>query len=58
MIPGQYTVEAGQASTGSVVNWFKRHFAGEAAAEAESAASTSTTCSANGRPRCPSGRRA
>ena len=35
MIPGQYTVEAGQASTGSVVKWFKRHFAGEAAAEAE-----------------------
>ena len=34
MIPGQYTVEAGQASTGSVVNWFKRHFAGEAAEEA------------------------
>jgi FGGY-family pentulose kinase len=35
MIPGQYTVEAGQASTGSIVNWFKRHFAGEAAAEAQ-----------------------
>jgi FGGY-family pentulose kinase len=34
MIPGQYTVEAGQASTGSVVAWFKRHFAGAAAEEA------------------------
>lgn len=27
MIPGQYTVEAGQASTGSVVRWFKDRFA-------------------------------
>ena len=35
MIPGQYTVEAGQASTGSVVAWFKNHFAGDAVAEAE-----------------------
>jgi len=35
MIPGQYTVEAGQASTGSVVAWFKNRFAGEAAAEAK-----------------------
>ena len=35
MIPGQYTVEAGQASTGSVVAWFKNQFAGDAAAEAE-----------------------
>jgi ribulokinase len=34
MIPGQYTVEAGQASTGSVVAWFKNQFAGDAAAEA------------------------
>jgi ribulose kinase len=34
MIPGQYTVETGQASTGSVVAWFKNRFAGEAAAEA------------------------
>ena len=36
MIPGQYTVEAGQASTGSIVAWFKNQFAGDAAAEAES----------------------
>jgi FGGY-family pentulose kinase len=35
MIPGQYTVEAGQVSTGSVVNWFKTNFAGDAAAEAK-----------------------
>jgi FGGY-family pentulose kinase len=35
LIPGQYTIEAGQASTGSVVAWFKDHFAGTAVAEAE-----------------------
>jgi FGGY-family pentulose kinase len=35
MIPGQYTIEAGQVSTGSVVAWFKNHFAGDIAAEAE-----------------------
>ncbi|MDQ6920396.1 MAG: FGGY family carbohydrate kinase, partial [Candidatus Dormibacteraeota bacterium] len=35
MIPGQYTVEAGQASTGSVVAWFKNNFSGQAVAEAE-----------------------
>jgi FGGY-family pentulose kinase len=35
MIPGQYTVEAGQASTGTVVAWFKNHFAGDAIREAE-----------------------
>lgn len=35
LIAGQYTVEAGQASTGSMVAWFKRHFAGEAHAEAQ-----------------------
>jgi FGGY-family pentulose kinase len=34
MIPGQYTVEAGQASTGTVVAWFKNHFAGDAISEA------------------------
>lgn len=34
MIPGRYTIEAGQVSTGSVVAWFKDHFAGEAADEA------------------------
>ncbi len=35
MIPGEYTVEAGQASTGSVVAWFKNRFAGDARSEAE-----------------------
>jgi FGGY-family pentulose kinase len=35
MIPGQYTVEAGQTSTGSIVAWFKNQFAGDAAAEAK-----------------------
>ena len=35
LIPGQYSVEAGQASTGSIVAWFKNQFAGDAAAEAE-----------------------
>jgi FGGY-family pentulose kinase len=35
MIPGQYTVEAGQVSTGSVIAWFKNNFAGDAVVEAE-----------------------
>ena len=35
ILPGQYTVEAGQASTGSVVAWFKNNFAGAAVAEAD-----------------------
>jgi FGGY-family pentulose kinase len=35
MIRGQYTIEAGQASTGTVVAWFKNQFAGNVAAEAE-----------------------
>ena len=35
MIRGQYTVEAGQVSTGSVVAWFKNSLAGDARAEAE-----------------------
>lgn len=34
MIPGQYTVEAGQVSTGSVVAWFKNQFATRAREEA------------------------
>lgn len=34
MIPGQYTIEAGQVSTGSIVAWFKNSFAGDAATEA------------------------
>ena len=35
VVPGQYTVEGGQASTGSVVKWFKDHLAKESTAEAE-----------------------
>ncbi len=35
MIPRQYTIEAGQVSTGTVVAWFKNHFAGNAVVEAE-----------------------
>lgn len=35
LIPGQYTIEAGQASTGSVIAWFRNQLAGGAVAEAE-----------------------
>ena len=35
MIPGQYTVEAGQVSTGSIVAWFKNRFAKHANEEAQ-----------------------
>lgn len=35
MLPGTYTLEAGQASTGSILSWFKNRFGGEYAAEAE-----------------------
>lgn len=35
LIPGLYTVEAGQASTGSIVAWFKNQLAGGVLAEAE-----------------------
>lgn len=35
IVPGQYTVEAGQASTGSIVAWFKNQFASDAAAKAK-----------------------
>jgi FGGY-family pentulose kinase len=35
LVPGQYTVEAGQVSTGSVVAWFKNHFAGDALIQAK-----------------------
>jgi FGGY-family pentulose kinase len=35
MIPGQYTIEAGQSSTGSVIAWFKDNFCGDAIAEAQ-----------------------
>lgn len=35
VLPGQYTVEGGQVSTGSVVAWFKNRFAGNEAEEAQ-----------------------
>jgi FGGY-family pentulose kinase len=35
VVPGQYSVEGGQVSTGSVVKWFKDNFAKRAGAEAE-----------------------
>ncbi len=34
IVPGQYSVEGGQVSTGSIVAWFKNQFASEAAAKA------------------------
>ncbi|MBV9004343.1 MAG: hypothetical protein JO181_06760 [Solirubrobacterales bacterium] len=35
VVPGQYTVEGGQVSTGSVLKWFAQHFCGDALQEAE-----------------------
>jgi len=35
VVPGQYTVEGGQVSTGSVVKWFSDNFCAEARQEAE-----------------------
>ncbi len=35
IVPGQYSVEGGQSSTGSVVKWFKENLAKRASAEAE-----------------------
>jgi sugar (pentulose or hexulose) kinase len=35
IIPGQYTAEAGQVSTGSIVAWFKDNFAADVVAEGE-----------------------
>ena len=35
VIPGQYSVEGGQVSTGSIVAWFKNQFASDAAARAK-----------------------
>lgn len=34
-VPGAYTLEGGQTATGSIVEWYRRHFAGNEAAEAE-----------------------
>jgi len=35
IVPGQYSVEGGQVSTGSIVAWFKNQFATDAAAQAK-----------------------
>jgi len=35
VIPGQYTIEGGQASTGSIIKWFKDNFSKDVIAEAE-----------------------
>jgi FGGY-family pentulose kinase len=35
VVPGQYTVEGGQVSTGSVLKWFKDNFCGDVVREAE-----------------------
>jgi FGGY-family pentulose kinase len=34
-VEGLYTIEAGQTATGSILDWYRRHFAGRAQAEAE-----------------------
>jgi FGGY-family pentulose kinase len=34
-VEGLYTLEAGQTATGSILDWYRRHFAGREAAEAE-----------------------
>ncbi len=35
VVEGLYTLEGGQTATGAVVDWYRRHFAGAEAAEAE-----------------------
>lgn len=35
IVPGLNLIEGGQVSTGSILNWFKRNFAGDALAEAQ-----------------------
>jgi FGGY-family pentulose kinase len=35
VVPGQYSVEGGQASAGSILKWFKDQFAGQMAQEAQ-----------------------
>jgi FGGY-family pentulose kinase len=35
VVEGLYTLEGGQTSTGSILDWYRRHFAGNEAAEAE-----------------------
>ena len=35
VVEGLYTLEGGQTATGSILDWYRRHFAGNEAAEAE-----------------------
>jgi FGGY-family pentulose kinase len=35
VVEGLYTLEGGQTATGSIVNWYRQHFAGNEAVEAE-----------------------
>jgi FGGY-family pentulose kinase len=35
VIEGLYTLEGGQTATGSIINWYRQHFAGNEVAEAE-----------------------
>jgi FGGY-family pentulose kinase len=35
VVEGLYTLEGGQTATGSIVNWYRQHFAGNESAEAE-----------------------
>lgn len=35
VVEGLYTLEGGQTATGSIVNWYRQHFAGHEAAEAQ-----------------------
>ena len=35
MTEGEYVLEGGQTATGSIVNWYREHFAGNERAEAE-----------------------
>ncbi|UFU06911.1 FGGY-family carbohydrate kinase [Ruania halotolerans] len=43
VLPGQYTVEGGQVSTGSVLKWFVENFARDVSAEAERRAADGTS---------------
>src|SRR6266478_929993 len=35
VVEGLYTLEGGQTATGSIINWYRQHFAGNEAAQAE-----------------------
>src|SRR4028118_685309 len=46
--PGKYVIEGGQTSTGSVIAWFKRHFAEGLSFEALNAAAADLEVGAEG----------